>query len=139
MTIREYDFPTGGKFYRDLFFALNGTGPYICFFCSQLVWAGFDRPELTKRDELIVHHNQRDLESSHRRCHQSHHAKDNQFYKGKKGVRQLNLFTQALRNESNRGRKRTSEQRRRIAEGVRKSWQIGGARRQYEEVMEDDD
>lgn len=129
MTIREYDFPTGGKFYRDLFFALNGVGPYICFFCSGLIWAGFDKPEGAKRDELVVHHNQQELESSHRRCHQSHHAKDTQFYKGKKKVRQLGLFAQTFRNESNRGRKRTIEQRRRIAEGVRKSWAAGGSRR----------
>ena len=60
--------------YREIFFAHNGPGPYICFFCQQNVIF----------DEVIVHHvnhNETDnrlenLKPCHRLCHNGYHFKE---------------------------------------------------------------
>ena len=66
--------------YRDVFFANNGAGPYVCFFCKEDVMFL----------EVIVHHKDHDktndepanLAPCHRLCHNGHHFKD--LWNGKK-------------------------------------------------------
>lgn len=61
--------------YREMFFAINGVGPYNCF---------FDCGEAVSFDEVVVHHINGDhtnndihnLAPSHRICHNSHHFKE---------------------------------------------------------------
>ena len=60
--------------YREIFFANNGPGPYVCFFCSEPVLF----------DEVIIHHEDHDetnndltnLKPCHRLCHNGHHFKE---------------------------------------------------------------
>jgi hypothetical protein len=60
--------------YRELFFANNGPGPYVCFFCEEPV----------SFSQIIVHHVDHDetnndltnLKACHRVCHNGYHFKD---------------------------------------------------------------
>lgn len=62
----------GDRYYREIFFAWNGPGPYTCVECSE---------EVTFYDVLVHHvnHDERDhrlvnLVPMHRGCHTKHHS-----------------------------------------------------------------
>lgn len=65
-------------YYRELFFANWGLGPYRCYFCQELVTF----------DEVLVHHLDHDqlndqiqnLMPVHASCHTSHHGRNRATY-----------------------------------------------------------
>jgi len=60
--------------YREIFFGVNGLGPFLCCFCGEDVTA----------DEVLVHHANGDrqdnrpdnLKPAHRSCHTSYHKEE---------------------------------------------------------------
>lgn len=72
------------KQHKDIFYAFNGPGPYICTFCDGTVLGWWDEPDGhdgRQSHALVVHHVDHNhtnnavenLAASHYGCHTSHH------------------------------------------------------------------
>ena len=60
--------------YREIFFAHHGPGPYLCFFCSELV--DFDSVIVHHEDHNHANNDLLNLKASHGPCHNKHHMDD---------------------------------------------------------------
>lgn len=114
-----------GKYiYREVFFAHNGPGPYVCFDCGQ---------EVTF-DEVLVHHKDHDdtnddpcnLVAAHDGCHTSHHMRG--WNKDPEKVRSVGAAVA----KSNRARVITDVLREKMRTSHQKAWAPGGARYETE-------
>jgi hypothetical protein len=59
--------------YREVFFAYNGPGPYLCFYCEEDVT--FEEVAVHHEDEDKRNNDPNNLKAGHDDCHMAHHMK----------------------------------------------------------------
>lgn len=71
------------QYYREIFFAYNGIGPYSCFFCHKND-VTFEEVIVHHIDEDVSNNDSNNLAAAHHVCHSRHHLTDPQI-RGRKG------------------------------------------------------
>jgi hypothetical protein len=112
---------------RDLFFEYQGTGPWPCFFCGELVFG--DTPLRTvnalnvhHKDENKRNHKRSNLKAAHQGCHSRHHMLGNKHGLGHSHTTE----TREQIGRKMKGMKRSPETRQKISEARLKYWREHG-------------